>query len=74
MLLTVQIGTRSRNKVDYYTATIDLPGLEPTRVVKRRDGSPLFHSKGAAANSARHLARRLGFDGIVEQPARRQAA
>ena len=74
VLLTVQIGTRRRNKVDYYTATIDLPGLEPTRVVKRRDGSPLFHSKGAAANSARHLARRLGFDGIVEQPARRQAA
>jgi len=74
VLLTVRFGTRRRNKVDFYTATIDLPGLEPTRVVKRRDGSPLFHSKGAAANSARHLARRLGFDGIVAQPARRQAA
>jgi len=74
VMLTVRIGKRRHNKVDFYTATIELPGLEPTRVVKRRDGSPLFHSKGAATNSARHTALRLGFDGIVEPPARRKAA
>ena len=74
VMLTVRIGKRRHNKVDFYTATIELPGLEPTRAVKRRDGSPLFHSKGAAANSARHTALRLGFDGIVEPAARRKAA
>jgi len=74
VMLSVRIGTRRRNKDDFYTATIELPGLEPTRLVKRRDGSPLFRSRGAAANSARHLARRLGFDGIIELSDRRKAA
>ena len=72
-LLPVTLGTRRRNKTQFYTATIELPGLEPTRLVKRRDGSPLFRSRAAATSSARALARRLGYDGITE-PARRQKA
>ena len=72
-LLPVTLGTRRRNKTQFYTATIELPGLEPTRLVKRRDGSPLFRSRAAAISSARALARRLGYDGITE-PARRQKA
>jgi hypothetical protein len=73
-ILSVTIGTSRRNKVAFYTATIQLPGLEPARVVKRRDGSPLFRSRGAAASSARHLAHQLGFDGITEPEAARKAA
>ena len=73
-ILSVTIGTSRLNKVAFYTATIQLPGLEPARVVKRRDGSPLFRSRGAAASSARHFARRLGFDGISEPEAARNAA
>ncbi len=73
-LLTVTLGTRRRNKVEYYTATIELPGLEPTRLVKRRDGSPLFRSRAAAISSARALARRIGYDGITEPASRRKAA
>jgi hypothetical protein len=72
-LLPVTLGTRRRNKTQFYTATIELPGLEPTRLVKRRDGSPLFRSRAAAISSARALARRLGYDGTTE-PARRQKA
>lgn len=73
-ILSVTFGTSRRNKVAFYTATIQLPGLEPARVVKRRDGSPLFRSRGAAASSATHLARQLGFDGISEPKAARKAA
>jgi len=72
--LIVKIGTRRHNKVEYYTATIAVPGLEPTRIVKRRGGSPLFRSRAAAVSSARHLARRLGFAGIAEPAARQHAA
>jgi hypothetical protein len=73
-LLSVTFGTSRRNKIAFYTATIQLPGLEPARVVKRRDESPLFRSRGAAASSATHLARQLGFDGISEPKAARKAA
>ena len=73
-MLTVTLGTRRRNKVEYHTATIELPGLEPTRLVKRRDGSPLFRSRAAAISSARALARRIGYDGITEPASRRKAA
>ncbi|MFP6701309.1 MAG: hypothetical protein VB861_06155 [Planctomycetaceae bacterium] len=73
-LLSVTFGTSRRNKVAFYTATIQLPGLEPARVVKRRDGSPLFRSRGAAASSATHVARQLGFDGITEPKAALKAA
>lgn len=72
--LPVTIGTTSRDKVPYYTATIELPGVEPARIVKRRDGSPRFRSRAAALSSARHVARRLGYTGVVEAKQRKKAA
>ena len=72
--LPVTISTKRRNKVLYYTATIELPGVEPARIIKRRDGSPQYRSRAAALSSARHVARRLGYTGIREAAARKKAA
>ncbi len=72
--LPVTIGTMRRDKVLYYTATIALPGVERARIIKRRDGSPQFRSRAAALSSARHVARRLGYTGILEAVARKKAA
>ncbi|HAB10972.1 MAG TPA: hypothetical protein DCE47_04700 [Planctomycetaceae bacterium] len=72
--LPVTISAKRRNKVVYYTATIELPGVEPARIIKRRDGSPQYRSRAAALSSARHVARRLGYTGVREAVTRRKAA
>ena len=72
--LPVTISSKRRNKVVYYTATIELPGVEPARIIKRRDGSPQYRSRAAALSSARHVARRLGYTGVREAVARKKAA
>ena len=72
--LPVTISAKRRNKVVYYTATIELPGVEPARIIKRRDSSPQYRSRAAALSSARHVARRLGYTGVREEVARKKAA
>ena len=74
MALPVQIEPCQHKNTRCYTVTIELPGLEPTRLVKRGDGTPLFRSRAAALNSARHAARRLGYDTIEEATGSRVAA
>ena len=72
--LPVTISAKRQNKVLYYTATIELPGVEPARIIKRRDSSPKYRSRAAALSSARRVARRLGYTGIREEVARKKAA
>ena len=72
--LPVTISAKRQNKVLYYTATIELPGVEPARIIKRRDSSPQYRSRAAALSSARRVARRLGYTGVREEVARKKAA
>lgn len=65
--LLVRIVTKKRSGKKLYSACILLPGTEPTRMVRQRDGKPYFNTRSAALTSARHLARRLGFGGIEEE-------
>ena len=66
--LLIRIVSKKRSGASCFTACILLPGTEPTRMVRQRDGQPYFRTRSAALTSARHLARRLGFDGIAEEP------
>lgn len=66
--LLVRIVPKKRSGKTLYSACILLPGTEPTRMVRQRDGKPYFNTRSGALTSARHLARRLGFGGIEEEP------
>ena len=72
--LAVTISSKRQNKALYYTATIELPGVEPARIIKRRDGSPQYRSRAAALSSARRVARRLGYTGVREVVAQKKVA
>ena len=72
--LAVTINSKRQNKALYYTATIELPGVEPARIIKRRDGSPQYRSRAAALSSARRVARRLGYTGVREVVAQKKVA
>ena len=72
--LAVTISSKRQNKAPYYTATIELPGVEPARIIKRRDGSPQYRSRAAALSSARRVARRLGYTGVREVVAQKKVA
>ena len=63
--LPIKVSCKTREGSQFYEATVRIPGIRPTKLVRRSDGSTQFPSRSAVLTSARSLARRLGFvDGV----------
>ena len=63
--LPVKVSYKTREGSQFYEATVRIPGIRPTKLVRRSDGSTQFPTRSAVLTSARSLARRLGFvDGV----------
>ena len=65
-LLPIRIGTTRRGGQQFYVATVVFPGIEPAKVLRRSDGQPFFRSRAAALSSARHVALKIGYEGLQE--------
>lgn len=62
--LPVKISSTNRDGEQKFQATVSIPGVKPTKLVRKSDDSTLFGTRSAAVTSARSLAKRLGFDGV----------
>lgn len=50
-----------------WEATVSIPGTKATKLVQKSTGLSQFATRAAALNSARSLAKTLGFSGITDQ-------
>jgi hypothetical protein len=67
--VTLKISTTTtKNGNQTYTGTIAIPGLKPTRVV-RKDQTSEFGSRSALMATARNVASNLGQTLVVQPPA-----
>lgn len=72
-LLRVNFSSRKANNREVWQGMVNIPGLAPTRLARRSDGSTTFATRSAVVNAANILANDLGFDGI-EQPSKTPVA
>ena len=64
--LFVKVSTKQVGKTEVFSGTVTIPGLRPTKVARRSDGSTTFSSKSSLFSSARSVAKALGFDGVTD--------
>lgn len=69
-LLKVKISSRSQKSSDgtsstpVYEGTVSVPGLRPTKLVRKSDGSTTFSNRSAVTTAAKTLSRSLGFSDV----------
>lgn len=64
--LEIKIVSRSTNGVESFEGTVSIPGTKPTKLVRSTDGQTTYANRSSLLNSARNLAKKLGFEGIEE--------
>lgn len=65
--MPVKVSTRTVEGASVYEATVQIPEIRPTKLVRKADGSTRFPSRSAALTSARSLAKKLGYvDGVED--------
>lgn len=62
--LQVKVTSRTREGSEEWQGTVTIPGLRPTKLVRKSDGSLVFASRSSVLTSARSLAKKFGFDGL----------
>ena len=62
--LNVRVARRTRDGVESWEGTVSLPGVQPTKLVRRADNSTSFSTRSALATSARSLASQLNYSGV----------
>lgn len=63
-VLQVKVTTNSQGN---FQGTVTLPGLKPTKLVRKSDKSTEYGTRSAVLASARNVAKKFGFDGIEIQ-------
>lgn len=74
-LVPVKVTSRNRDGREVFEAVVSLPGLRPTKVVRKSDGTTYFGTKAAVLTSARNVVKKMGFVGVEElKPVSKRAA
>jgi hypothetical protein len=64
-LLPLKVTTKFKGtKKEFSTGTVFIPGLRPTKVSKKKDGSTTFATASAVSSAAKNVAKKLGFSGV----------
>lgn len=63
-LMQVKVASRNTDGEDYCEGTVTIPGLKPTKIIKKSDGSSRFPNRGVLMSAARSLATSLNFSGV----------
>lgn len=63
-LLQVRVNARNTGSTQTWEGTVSIPGLKPTKLVRRSDNSTSFAAKSAVVNASRTLARSLNFSDV----------
>ena len=74
--LSLKVTSRkSTSGQEQWEGTVSVPGLKPTKLVRKSDYSTSFGTRSAVVSSAKTLAKKLGFSGVAEQaPLAKKAA
>lgn len=60
----MEVKVTSRNSGTAWEGTVNVPGLRPTKLVRKSDDTTVFSTRSALLSSARVLAKRLGFSDV----------
>ena len=71
--LNVTIKERTKGEDTWFEGVVTLPGLKPTKLVRKSDQSVRFGSTSAVRTSARNLAKQFGYTAEVEAPTKKAA-
>ena len=71
--LNVTIKERTKGEDTWFEGVVALPGAQPTKLVRKSDGSYKFGTPSAVRSSARNFAKQFGFTAEVEAPAKKAA-
>lgn len=71
--LSITIKERTKGEDTWFEGVVALPGVKPTRLVRKSDGSTRFGSTSAVRTSARNFAKQFGLTAEVESPTQRAA-
>jgi hypothetical protein len=64
--MPIKVSSKSFDGTNVYEGTVNIPGIKPTKLVRKADGTTRFVSRSAVLTSARSLAKRLGYtDGVM---------
>lgn len=64
--LEVKVTSKTVGGSEFWEGTINVPGLRPTKLVRRSDNSTTFATRSALMGSARNFAKGLGYTDVVE--------
>lgn len=72
--LQVRVTSRTKDGQETFQGTATIPGLKPTKIVKKKDGCSEFSTVSAVRTSARSIAKTLGFEGVeLDVPVKKAA-
>lgn len=71
--LNVTIKERTKGEETWFEGTVALPGIKPTKLVRKSDGSHKFGTVNAVRTSARSFAKQIGFTADVTAPTKKAA-
>jgi hypothetical protein len=63
-VLRARLTNRIENSVEYYEVAVNIPGVRPTKLVRKSDDSSRFATRSAAVNAARSFSKTFGFSDI----------
>jgi len=64
--LSIEIKEKSKSGDVWFEGVVTLPGVQPTRLVRKSDGEYRFGSTNAVRTCARNFAKQLGCDADVQ--------
>lgn len=71
--LNVTIKERTKGEETWFEGVVTIPGAQPTKLVRKSDGSYKFSTTSAVRSSARNFAKQFGFTAEVEVPTKKAA-
>jgi hypothetical protein len=64
--LSVVVKEKSKDRSQWFEATVSIEGLRPTKLARKSDGCTKFTTRSAVSGAARRLAVSLGYDGVAQ--------
>lgn len=62
--LSVKLKSKTVEGQEVWEGTVAIPGVKPTKLVRKSDNKTQFGSRRAVMTSARSLAKKIGFEGV----------
>jgi hypothetical protein len=74
---SLKVKVKSKTTTDgqeTWEGTVTVPGLKPSKLVRKADGKTEFSSRSAVNQAAKNLGKSLGFEVAFDAPAAKKAA